>query len=418
MDKLVIEGGRRLIGEVEVSGSKNSALPVMAATLLAEGVHRVGNVPRLKDVETFSALLATLGCTVDRAEDGSVVIDSTEIKEPVAGYELVKTMRASILVLGPLTARCGRASVSLPGGCAIGARPVNLHLKGLELMGAEVNIEHGYIDVRAPKLRGAHIYLDYPTVTGTENIMLAATLAQGETLIENAALEPEVAELARALKKMGARIEGEGTDKIRIKGVDRLSPLEYTVMPDRIEAGTLMVGAAMTRGNVLIKNCPYEYMDSVVTKLREAGTEISKEDGGIRVVGSYPIRSVDIKTYPYPGFPTDMQAQMMAMMCMSTGLSVITETVFENRFMHVAELRRMGADIMVDGRYAIVKGKQRLSGAPVMATDLRASASLVLAGLVADGTTVVSRIYHLDRGYERLEEKLKRLGAEIKRVRE
>ncbi|HHD11996.1 MAG TPA: UDP-N-acetylglucosamine 1-carboxyvinyltransferase [Deltaproteobacteria bacterium] len=418
MDKLVIEGGRRLIGEVEVSGSKNSALPIMAATLLAAGTHRLGNVPELKDIETFSALLTSLGCTVERSGDGFVIVNSTRIDEPVAGYELVKTMRASILVLGPLVARCGRARVSLPGGCAIGARPVNLHLKGLELMGADVRIEHGYIDVRAKRLKGAHIYLDYPTVTGTENIMLAATLAEGETLIENAALEPEVVELARALKKMGAGIEGEGTDKIKIKGVEGLNPLEYTVMPDRIEAGTLMVGAAMTRGNVLIKNCPYEYMDAVVTKLKEAGTEIKSEDGGIRVVGTYPIRSVDIKTYPYPGFPTDMQAQMMAMMCMSTGLSVITETVFENRFMHVAELKRMGADIMVDGRYAIVKGKERLSGAPVMATDLRASASLVLAGLVADGITEVSRIYHLDRGYERLEEKLKRLGAEIKRVKE
>ncbi len=418
MDKLVIEGGRRLIGEVEVSGSKNSALPIMAATLLAAGTHRLGNVPELKDIETFSALLTSLGCTVERSGDGFVIVNSTRIDEPVAGYELVKTMRASILVLGPLVARCGRARVSLPGGCAIGARPVNLHLKGLELMGADVSIEHGYIDVRAKRLKGAHIYLDYPTVTGTENIMLAATLAEGETLIENAALEPEVVELARALKKMGASIEGEGTDKIKIKGVEGLNPLEYTVMPDRIEAGTLMVGAAMTRGNVLIKNCPYEYMDAVVTKLKEAGTEIKSEEGGIRVVGTYPIRSVDIKTYPYPGFPTDMQAQMMAMMCMSTGLSVITETVFENRFMHVAELKRMGADIMVDGRYAIVKGKERLSGAPVMATDLRASASLVLAGLVADGITEVSRIYHLDRGYERLEEKLKRLGAEIKRVKE
>ncbi len=418
MDKLLIEGGRRLIGEVEVSGSKNSALPIMAATLLAEGVHTLGNVPELKDVETFADLLASLGCNVERAEDGTLTVDSIEIEEPVAGYELVKTMRASILVLGPLVARCGRARVSLPGGCAIGARPVNLHLKGLELMGAEVRIEHGYIDVRASRLRGAHIYLDYPTVTGTENIMLAATLANGETLIENAALEPEVVELARALKVMGATIDGEGTDRIRIKGVEGLDPLEYTVMPDRIEAGTLMVASAMTRGNVLIENCPYGYMDSVITKLREAGTEIEREDEGMRVVGSYPIRSVDIKTYPYPGFPTDMQAQMMAMMCMSTGLSVITETVFENRFMHVAELKRMGADITVDGRYAIVKGRERLSGAPVMATDLRASASLVLAGLVADGLTEVSRIYHLDRGYERLEEKLKYLGAEIKRVKE
>ncbi|MEE9614450.1 MAG: UDP-N-acetylglucosamine 1-carboxyvinyltransferase [Thermodesulfobacteriota bacterium] len=421
MDKFIIEGGCRLVGEVEVSGAKNAALPLMAATLLTGGRHRIGNVPALKDIETFGELLVHMGCTVSGDAlvtdgGGDIEIEAGDGITPEAPYELVKTMRASVLVLGPLVARFKRARVSLPGGCAIGARPVNLHLAGLEKMGAEVSIEQGYINVTAKKLRGARIYLDIPTVTGTENLMLAAVYADGETVIENAALEPEVVELAEALRKMGAVITGAGTDTIRVEGVKELRPLEHEVIPDRIEAGTLMVASAMTKGNVLIKNCPMNHLDAICTKLVGVGAGIAEEDGGVRVTGDYPIRSVDVKTSPYPGFPTDMQAQMTAMMAVSNGLSVITETVFENRFMHVDELKRMGADIRVDGRNAIVKGVRRLGGAQLMATDLRASASLVLAGLVADGTTEVSRIYHLDRGYDGLERKLNALGASIKRV--
>jgi UDP-N-acetylglucosamine 1-carboxyvinyltransferase len=327
-------------------------------------------------------------------------------------------MRASILVLGPLLARFKRARVSLPGGCAIGARPIDLHLKGLSKMGADVSVEHGYVEVKAERLRGVKIYLDTPTVTGTENLMLAAVHAEGRTVIENAALEPEVVCLAEALNMMGAGISGAGTDTISIEGVDKLTPVEVRVIPDRIEAGTFMIAAAMTRGNVLLKDCPAECLDTLTIKLREAGAGVSVGEDGVRVVGDFPVRSVDIKTSPYPGFPTDMQAQMMVMMAVAGGLSVITETVFENRFMHVGELRRMGADITVEGRTAVVKGVRSLSGAPLMATDLRASASLVLAGLVADGMTEVSRIYHLDRGYDSIEKKLDGLGANIKRVKE
>ena len=419
MDKIIIEGGCRLIGEVEISGAKNAVLPLMAASLLVDGWNTLRNVPRLRDIETFKTLLLYLG--VELSEDPSsriLRIRTPDNIRPEAPYELVKTMRASILVLGPLVARFRRARVSLPGGCAIGARPVDLHLMGLRKMGASVSLDHGYVVVDAKKLQGTKIYLDTPTVTGTENLMLAAVYAEGRTIIENAAMEPEVVELARALNMMGACINGAGTDTITIDGVRELNPMEYTVMPDRIEAGTFMVAAAMTRGNVLIKNCPIEHLDALTMKLREAGAEIKEEEDGVRVIGEYPIRSVDIKTLPYPGFPTDMQAQVMAMMSVASGLSVITETVFENRFMHVGELRRMGADITVNGRNAVVRGVRGLSGAPLMATDLRASASLVLAGLVADGRTEVSRIYHLDRGYERIEEKLASLGAEIKRVSE
>jgi len=418
MEKFIIEGGERLIGTVTVSGAKNAALPLMAASLLCEGENTFTNVPNLKDIDTFKELLAYMGCEISHDAGKRILkIDSANVRRFEAPYELVKTMRAAIVVLGPLLARFKSARVSLPGGCAIGARPVNLHLSGLEKMGADVKIEHGYIDVKASKLKGAHIYLDQPTVTGTENLLLAAVLGEGETVIENAALEPEVSELASSLQKMGAKIKGAGTDRIKITGVKKLKPVEYSVIPDRIEAGTFMVASAMTKGNVLIKNCPARHLDSLAAKLKEAGAEITVETEGVRVIGGWPIKSVDIKTCPYPGFPTDMQAQFVAMMTIADGLSVVTETIFENRFMHVAELKRMGADITVDGRNAIIRGVAGLSGAPLMATDLRASASLVLAGLVAGGVTEVSRIYHIDRGYEGIEEKLRALGANIKRIR-
>ncbi|MBI5827894.1 MAG: UDP-N-acetylglucosamine 1-carboxyvinyltransferase [Deltaproteobacteria bacterium] len=418
MDKIIIEGGNRLIGEVEVSGAKNAVLPLMAASLLVEDWNTITNVPRLKDIETFKVLLGHLGSEIIHdPESGVLKIRTRSVKTPEAPYDLVKTMRASILVLGPLVSRFKVARVSLPGGCAIGARPVDLHIKGLKKMGADIRIDHGYVTVRAERLKGAKIYLDTTTVTGTENLMLAAVHADGATVIENAALEPEVVCLADALNRMGARIRGAGTDTIRIDGVTELKPVEVRVIPDRIEAGTFMVAAAMTKGNVFIKDCPYNHLDSLNMKLKEAGAQILEEEGGVRVLGDYPVRSVDVKTIPYPGFPTDMQAQMMSMMCTAGGLSVITETVFENRFMHVGELQRMGADITIDGRCAIVRGVRALSGAPLMATDLRASASLILAGLVAEGRTEVSRIYHLDRGYERIEEKLKGLGAKIERQR-
>ncbi len=418
MDKLIIEGGNRLIGTTHASGAKNAVLPLMAATLLAPGEHTLTNVPDLKDIETFKKLLKFMGCKVrTNKKKKTVVIDSTNVKKFEAPYELVKTMRASILVLGPLVARFKKARVSLPGGCAIGARPINLHLMGLKLMGAEIKIEHGYIDITAEKLHGAQIHFDQPTVTGTENLMLAAVYAVGTTTLENAAMEPEIVELAKALEKMGAKVTGAGTDTIKITGNGELKTFKHKVISDRIEAGTLMIASAITRGNVLIEDCPTEHLAPLIAKLREAGTIIKEEEGGTRVIGDWPVLSTDIKTHPHPGFPTDMQAQMMTMMCVANGLSVITENIFENRYMHVAELKRMGAKIKIDGRNAIVKGVGRLSGAQLMATDLRASASLVLAGLVADGRTEISRIYHLDRGYERLEEKLKALGANIKRVK-
>jgi UDP-N-acetylglucosamine 1-carboxyvinyltransferase len=419
MDKIVIEGGNRLVGEVSVSGAKNAVLPLMAASLLTDGWNTITNIPELRDIETFNALLSHLGSeVVVDYKTGVLRIRTRDIKAPEAPYEMVKTMRASILVLGPLLARFKKARVSLPGGCAIGARPVDLHLKGLAELGAEVSVESGYINVKADKLHGARIYMDTSTVTGTENLMLAAVYAEGQTVIENAALEPEVVCLAEALNKMGGLVSGAGTDVIKVEGVKELKAVEVRVIPDRIEAGTFMIAAAMTKGNVLIKDCPYGYLDALNTKLKEAGAAVEEEAGGVRVTGDYPIRSVDIKTMPYPGFPTDMQAQIMAMMTKASGLSVITETVFENRFMHAGELRRMGADISIDGRTAVVRGVRSLSGAPLMATDLRASASLVLAGLVADGRTEISRIYHLDRGYDSIEEKLLKIGANIKRVEE
>ncbi len=417
MDKIVIRGGERLIGEVGVSGSKNSTLPIFVSCLLSEGENVFSNVPNLRDVQTIIKVLNNLGAKVSR-EKGVYRVNATEVSSDEAPYDLVKTMRASILVLGPLVARRKRATVSLPGGCAIGARPINLHLMGLEAMGAKIDLRHGYIEARTDGLRGATISFDTVTVTGTENLMMAAALAKGKTVLQNAAMEPEVVDLANVLNKMGAKVTGAGTSVIEIDGVKSLHAVEHTIIPDRIEAGTLMVAAGLTRGNIKILQCPFSEMEMVVHKLRESGMEIESEGEGIRAVGTKRIRSVDIKTQPYPGFPTDMQAQVMVLMSLGRGLSVISETIFENRFIHVSELRRMGADIRIQGDSAIIQGVESLGGAPVMATDLRASASLVLAGLAADGVTEVSRVYHLDRGYEGLDKKLAKLGANIERVKE
>lgn len=415
MKTIVINGGKKLKGEVTISGAKNSALPILTAAMLCEGKHTIANVPVLADVTTLGKILANMGLGFER-QGSNIVIDSNVLANPEAPYDLVRTMRASVLVLGPLLARTGKARVSLPGGCAIGARPINLHLMGLEKLGASIEIEHGYVIAKARKLRGAHISFDTVTVTGTENLMMAAALAKGETVLENAAREPEITDLANALIQMGAKIEGAGTDIIRIQGVDELRPMNYRVMPDRIEAGTFVIAAAITRGSVSIKNCVPGHLDAVLAKVTEAGADIETTDGTIHVSGSRKIKPVDIKTQEYPGFPTDMQAQFMSLMSLADGASVINETIFENRFTHVAELRRMGADIQTEGRSAIVKGVPKLSAAPVMATDLRASASLIVAALAAEGQTVISRIYHLDRGYEHIEEKLSALGADIKRV--
>ncbi len=417
MDSIEIVGGNRLVGTVPISGAKNAALPIMTAALLADGEHVFRNVPNLRDVHTMTRLLGRLGVEA-YFEDGSVHVTASGAIEPTAPYELVKQMRASVLVLGPLVARCGRAIVSLPGGCAIGARPIDQHLKGLSAMGADVQLHHGYVEVTVPggRLKGSDVALDFPTHTGTENLMCAAVLADGRTTLTNCAREPEVEELARVLNKMGARIEGAGTSVISIEGVDSLHPVDHAIIPDRIEAGTFMVASAATRGDLLLEGVGFEPLEAVIAKLREAGSTIEREGDGIRVVGSEVIHPTDIITQPHPGFPTDMQAQLMMLMCLAKGTSRITETVFENRFMHVSELNRMGARIDVHGRTATVHGVARLEGAEVMATDLRASASLVLAGLVAEGTTHVRRVYHLDRGYEHIEKKLAPLGADIKRV--
>ena len=415
MDKIVIHGGKRLEGEITVSGAKNSALPLLFATLLAGGDHRLRNVPQLRDIDTAGKLLEILGAEVQR-EGNQFAIEAGGIRSVEAPYDLVRTMRASVLVLGPLVSRLGHARVSLPGGCAIGARPINLHLKGLEAMGAEITLDHGYVEARAKRLHGARICFDLPTVGGTENLMMAATLAKGTTVIENAACEPEIVDLAQALIGMGARIEGAGSDVITIEGVDDLAPMDFDVMPDRIEAGTFMAAAAITGGDVLIKQMVSSHLDAFAIKLEEAGVAIEATAEGVRVQGPERLAAVNIKTRPFPGFPTDMQAQFMALMCLAEGSSMISENVFENRFMHVCELQRMGAQIAIEGKVATVKGVEQLLGAPVMATDLRASASLVLAGLAADNTTEISRIYHLDRGYENLEQKLQQLGARIERV--
>jgi UDP-N-acetylglucosamine 1-carboxyvinyltransferase len=417
VDKLQIRGGVPLEGEVRVSGSKNATLPILAGALLADEPVVVGNVPHLRDVTTTIGLLGRMGVTVTVDERNKIEVDSSTLQEAVAPYELVKTMRASILVLGPLVARFGKADVSLPGGCAIGARPVNIHVAGLQAMGADISIEGGYIRARAGRLKGARLVLDTVTVTGTENLMMAAALADGETVIENAAREPEVVDLANFLITMGAKIQGAGTDKIVVQGVQKLRGTSYEVLPDRIEGGTYLVAGAITRGHVKLKNTRPDHLDAVLAKLAEAGAKVATGDNWIEVDmrGERP-RAVDVRTAPYPAFPTDMQAQFAALNTVAEGVGTVIETIFENRFMHMLEMRRLGAEIRLEGNTAIIRGVERLTGAPVMATDLRASASLVLAGLVAEGRTDVERIYHIDRGYEAIEEKLAQLGAQIKRV--
>ncbi len=416
MQKILIDGGVPLRGEVRVSGAKNSALPLLMATILAEGEHRLQNVPDLADVRTTCKLLSELGVEV-QMERSVARVENRGLSGFEASYDLVKTMRASVLCLGPLIGRFGRARVSLPGGCAIGTRPIDQHLKGLEKLGAKVQIDHGYVQASARRLAGASIVLDMPTVTGTENLMMAAVLARGETRIENAAREPEVVQLAEVLCSMGARIQGAGSESIEIQGVAGLKPAECAVIPDRIEAGTLMVAAAITRGDVLLRGARSLHLAAPIEKLVEAGVAVAESQDGIRVKGPARPRPVDVTTQPYPGFATDMQAQFMALMAVARGTSVISEHIFENRFMHVQELKRMGARIQLEGSRAVVRGMKQLTGAQVMATDLRASASLVLAGLVAQGRTEVHRIYHLDRGYQRLDRKLRRLGARIRRSR-
>ena len=416
MDQLAIHGGVRLDGEVQISGAKNAALPILAATLLAEGAVSLGNVPHLNDVTTTAKLLRRMGVAVDLARDARVSVDTAGIREFIAPYELVKTMRASILVLGPLLGRFGTADVSLPGGCAIGARPVNLHVAGLRAMGATISIEGGYIKARARALHGARIVLDLVTVTGTENLMMAAACARGESVLENAAREPEVVDLANFLNKIGAKIEGAGSDTIRIQGVERLVGASSDVMPDRIESGTYLVAGAITGGRVRLTHTAPEYFDAVLQKLEEAGARIARGADSVELDmrGERP-QAVDLMTAPYPGFPTDMQAQFCALNAVADGAASITETIFENRFQHALELQRLGANLTIQGNTVITRGVPKLTGAQVMATDLRASASLVLAGLQAEGTTIVDRIYHVDRGYERIEDKLGRLGARIER---
>ncbi|HET7787842.1 MAG TPA: UDP-N-acetylglucosamine 1-carboxyvinyltransferase [Myxococcales bacterium] len=416
MDAIEISGGKPLHGEVQVSGSKNATLPQIAAALLAPGTSVFRGVPDLADIRTLARLLANMGVKVERS-GSDLHLDASAVANPVAPYELVKTMRASVLVLGPLVARFGRARVSMPGGCAIGARPIDQHLKGLQLLGAHIDLAHGYVEARAERLRGNRILFDLPTVTGTENLMMAATLAEGRTELENCAREPEVVALAAALNAMGARVQGAGSSVITVDGVTRLRPMNLMVIPDRIEAGTLLMAALVTGGDVLVRGARAQDLDAALAKMREAGAKIDEAPGGLRVVAPARPQAVDFITAPFPGFPTDLQAQMMACLAVAKGASRVVETVFENRFMHVQELDRMGADIAIDGHTAVVRGVAKLSGAEVMATDLRASASLVLAGLRAEGTTFVHRVYHLDRGYESLEKKLAALGASIRRVK-
>ncbi|MBS3799693.1 MAG: UDP-N-acetylglucosamine 1-carboxyvinyltransferase [Thioalkalivibrio sp.] len=417
MDKLIITGGRRLEGQVWISGAKNAVLPILSATLLADGPMTIGNVPHLQDVTTTMELLGRMGVSLTVNERMRIEIDPSTLARCVAPYELVKTMRASILVLGPLLARYGEAEVSLPGGCAIGSRPVNLHLRALEALGAEIDVQGGYIRARAGRLKGGRVVFDQVTVTGTENVLMAASLAEGETLIENAAREPEVTDLANCLIAMGARIQGAGTDTIRVRGVKSLQGCEYDVMPDRIETGTFLVAAAVTRGRVRTRNTRPELLDAVLAKLGEAGARVETGPDWIELdMEDRRPRAVNLRTAPFPAFPTDMQAQMMTLNAVAEGTGSVVETVFENRFMHALELQRMGAKITIEGNTAIVQGVERLVGAPVMATDLRASASLILAGLVAAGETEVERIYHIDRGYECIEEKLSQIGATIRRA--
>ncbi|ACL04473.1 UDP-N-acetylglucosamine 1-carboxyvinyltransferase [Desulfatibacillum aliphaticivorans] len=416
MDKIIVEGGRTLSGEVQVSGAKNAALPILAASLLVDGWNTFYNVPELQDISTIGLLLEHLGAKVEK--DGHTIkIDASGLCETEAPYDLVRRMRASVLVLGPLTARLKKARVSLPGGCAIGARPIDQHLRGLEMLGATVELSHGYVEVQAEKLRGADIYLDTPTVTGTENLMMAACLAEGVTILRNVAREPEIVALADLLNRMGGKVEGAGSPVLTITGVEALNPVEFTIIPDRIEAGTFMVAAALTEGDVLVKDAVPAHLQALISKLRLAGATVTEEGNGIRVQGKRPICSVDVKTLPHPGFPTDMQAQFMVLMTTAKGLSVIAETIFENRFIHVSELVRMGANISISQNSAVIRGVKHLSAAPVMATDLRASASLILAGLIAQGSTEIHRVYHIDRGYESIEQKFSQLGAAVRRVK-
>ena len=413
MDKIVIEGGTPLKGNVKLSGAKNAALPIIASCLLTGGWHRLYHIPNLRDIRTIKVIMSKMG-VIFREEDGALSVNSGNVREYEASYDLVKTMRASILLLGPLLARLGRAKISLPGGCAIGARPINLHLKALASMGVDMFLDRGYINAKVDRLKGAKIFFDIPTVTGTENIMMAAVKAEGQSILKNAAREPEISDLADMLRTMGADIEGDGTDTIVINGVNDLMPAQHTIIPDRIEAGTFMIAAAMTKGEIDIEGCKPEHLSAIIEKLQSVGADVERTDKGFIVRGQDIINSVNIKTMPFPGFPTDLQAQFMTLMCIARGSSIIKESIFENRFIHVSELRRMGADIVINGNQALVRGKDRLLAAPVMATDLRASASLILAGLVAEeGKTEVSRIYHLDRGYEALEEKFRILGARI-----
>ena len=414
MDQIVIQGGTPLRGEVRTSGAKNAALPILASTILGGGECVLSNMPRVVDVLTMGKLLGMLGIAV-RHEGDHTVVQARTVDFTEAPYDLVRTMRASVLVLGPLVARWGDAKVSLPGGCAIGSRPVNFHLAGLEKMGAVIEIEHGYIKATARRLKGCRIYFDTPSVTGTENLMMAAALADGTTVLENAAKEPEITDLAAFLIKRGARIAGAGTDMITIEGVTELHGADHEVIPDRIEAGTYLVAGAITGGSVVVEGCRPEHMEPLLVKLRESGVELTEEKERICLKMTERLKGTNVRTSPHPGFPTDMQAQFVALMAVAEGTSVVTETIFESRFMHVEELRRMGADIRVEGNRVIVTGKERLTGAPVMASDLRASAGLILAGLAAEGTTEISRVYHLDRGYERLEEKLRALGASVER---
>ncbi|EPZ15344.1 UDP-N-acetylglucosamine 1-carboxyvinyltransferase [Thauera terpenica 58Eu] len=416
MDKLLIQGGTHLSGEIAISGAKNAALPILCAALLTAEPVTFTNVPQLKDIGTLLELLAQMGVKVAREAD-TVTLDASGLNNPVAPYEMVKTMRASILVLGPLVARCGEARVSLPGGCAIGARPVDQHIKGLQAMGAELRVEHGYVHATVSRLKGARLFTDMVTVTGTENLMMAATLADGETIIENAAREPEIVDLANCLVAMGAQVSGAGSDVIRIRGVARLHGATHRIMPDRIETGTYLCAAAASGGSVRLTGTRSDYLDAVIDKLTEAGCEVVSEPDAIRLRAPARLNAVSLRTAPYPAFPTDMQAQFMAINCVAKGVAMIRETIFENRFMHAVELQRLGADIRIDGNTALVQGVDRLQGATVMATDLRASASLVVAGLVAEGETLIERIYHLDRGYEGLESKLAALGARVRRVK-
>ena len=418
MDKIVIEGGQPLKGSVRISGAKNAVLPILAATLLTRGRNIIDGVPKVRDVATMIQLLKDLGAKVESNNNEKIVLDTSNANNPEAPYDLVSTMRASCLVLGPLLAKLGRARVSLPGGCAIGARPIDLHIKGLEAMGAKVWLEQGYVHGTVDGgLKGTQFYFDTVSVTGTANLMMAASLADGETILENAAKEPEVVFLADILNQAGAKIEGQGTDMITIQGVSSLQPIECRIFPDRIEAGTYMIAAAITKGEVLIENCIPQHLEPIILKLQEAQVDVEVEDSSILVRGGRPLQAINARTHPYPGFPTDIQAQFMALMTLSHGQSIIMETVFENRFMHVAELKRMGADITLDGHTAIINGVQGLSGAPLMATDLRASASLVLAALAAKGQSIISRVYHIDRGYVSMEQKLSDLGARIKRIK-